>query len=148
MAFFGNKRKEDRRQGNRRGGQEILVGDVIQDKMGHISTVQNTATLIECAKVLTFMKVGLLVVVDENSKFVGTIAEKAIIQALANHEADAIELTVADILSHEVLACARETELNDVLDMMKQNAVRHVPVMDQGKVTGVVSISDILRHYL
>lgn len=155
MAFFKEKRASDRRERSdrrkkdrRTGAKGVFVADIVEDKNTNVSTVSLTATVAECAKVMTFMKVGVLVVLNDNRKLVGMVSERAIVEALGHDEIDLTSQSVADIMNTEVTACTPETELDIVLDTMKEQGVRHVPVLEHDQVTSIISIVDILKFYL
>jgi len=140
MPIFSNKRKETK---------SLTVNDIIGEKNSQLSTVTKAATVQECAKVMTFMQVGVLIVLDDERKFAGMVSERSIVEALGRDHEDLSDKTAEDLLSTEVTACTAETSLSDVLDTMRDQGVRHVPVLGDGSnIQGIISISDILRHYI
>jgi len=144
MAFFTSQKSGGRKKASR----GILVSEVIKDKSKSISTVALDASVPDCAKIMTFMKVGVLVVLDENRNLAGMVPERAIAEAIGHDERDMSALTVADIMTKDVTPWTPETDLEDVLETMKEKNVRHVPVMEYNQIAGIISISDILRYCL
>ncbi len=145
MAFFGEKRAGSERRKRIRG---VKVQDLLQGKSDKITTVSISANIVAAAQVMADMKIGILVVMDENQNFAGMVAEREIVGALGHHGAAAANMTVGDVLIRDITACTPETEMSVVLDTMKEKYMRHVPVIVNGKVRGLISLSDILRFLL
>jgi CBS domain-containing protein len=145
LAFFGEKRDGRDRRKRIKG---IKVDDLLQGKSNNITTVSITAGVTAAAQVMADMKIGILVVMDEHQNFAGMVAEREIVGALGHHGAGAADMSVGDILIRNVTACTPETEMSVVLDTMKEKYMRHVPVIVNGKVRGLISLSDILRYLL
>jgi len=145
VAFFGDKRDGKDRRKIIKG---VKVKDLLHGKSNQLTTVSIAAKVTAAAGVMANMKIGILVVMDDKQNFAGMVAEREIVGALGHHGAGAAEITVNDILIRDVTACTPETELSVVLDTMKEKYMRHVPVMVNGKVHGLISLSDILRYLL
>lgn len=145
MAFFKDKRDGKERRDKITSG---TVQDVLHGKSGNVTTVHLTANITAAAQVMADMKVGFLVVMDDNQNFAGVVAEREIVGALGHHGAQAADMAVSDIVNKNVTACTPETEISVILDTMKENYIRHVPIMVNGKVSELISLSDILRYLL
>ena len=67
-------------------------------------------------------------------------------RALAAHGADALAMSVADFLSTDVATCSESTSVDSLMGLMTERRIRHVPVVVEGTLTGVVSIGDVVKH--
>lgn len=126
----------------------IRVEALLADKKGDLGTISPNATIRDAARVIADMRVGILVVLDEDKKFKGLISERDVARALADHGAEAAALKVTDIATKNVTACRPDTELDFVLEMMRTKHFRHMPVMVGDRIAGIVSMGDILRYLL
>ena len=145
MSFFRENRVGKDRRKKIKG---IKVEDLLHGKSDQITTVSIGASIVSAAQVMADMKIGILVVMDDKQNFAGMVAEREIVGALGHHGAKAAEMTVDDVLIRDITACTPETEMSVVLDTMKEKYMRHVPVIVNGKVRGLISMSDILRFLL
>ncbi len=145
MSFFRENRVGKDRRKKIKG---IKVEDLLHGKSDQITTVSISASIVSAAQVMADMKIGILVVMDDKQNFAGMVAEREIVGALGHHGAGAAEMTVDDVVIRDITACTPETEISVVLDTMKEKYMRHVPVIVNGKVRGLISLSDILRFLL
>ncbi|MDP6427039.1 MAG: CBS domain-containing protein [Rhodospirillales bacterium] len=88
--------------------------------------------------------IGIIVVVDDSGKFCGMLSDRDIVRAFGRFGAKAAEVQVGDIATRKVTACVSETPLAKVQDLMKEGGFRHMPVVEDGGVKGIISIGDIL----
>ena len=117
---------------------------IVRRKNRKVVTVTPSTTMVEAAKVLAENRIGLLMVVGEEGKFVGVLSERDIVKAVAGG-ADLIHgMTVDEIAVKKVVACLPQTTVADVFRTMSTWGFRHMPVIHEGKVVGVVSLTDVL----
>jgi CBS domain-containing protein len=89
---------------------------------------------------------GALPIVDNDARVVGIVTDRDICMALGTRNQRASDVTVADVASSGVHTIARDTDIEDALDLMQRNHIRRLPVVDrEGKLEGIVSISDVIR---
>lgn len=120
------------------------VDQIVRRKNRKVITVTPTATVVDAAKSLTDNRIGLLMVVGDEGKFVGVLSERDIVKAVAQG-ADLIHgMAVEEIAVKKVVACRPQTSVSDVFRTMSTRGFRHMPVIHEGKVVGVVSLTDVL----
>jgi CBS domain-containing protein len=108
----------------------ILVKDLLSDKkQSELGSISTESTVRAAARVITDMQVGILVVFDEEKKFQGLISERDLARVLADHGSDAAEIMAIDVATKNVSGCRPDSELDFVLDTMKEKHFRHMPVM-------------------
>jgi CBS domain-containing protein len=106
--------------------------------------VTKDTNIYEAIQTMVAHNVTGLPVVDENRMLVGVVTEKDVLRLLYNVEDHAG--IVADFMSHRVVAFDQDDDLQDLVDSFKVNAFRRVPILDQGRLVGIVSRKDIIRY--
>jgi CBS domain-containing protein len=124
----------------------MRVHDVLTSKGStEVFTISPGATVRELLDVLAELNVGALVVSDDHSAMLGIVSERDIVRKLRDVQ-DARSVTVADIMTTDVQVCASEDSFKDLMAVMTEHRVRHVPVIDDGRLVGVLSIGDAVKH--
>lgn len=90
-------------------------------------------------------KIGILLVCDDD-KLAGILSERDVIRAIADQGAKALDMTVKDFMTAEVVTCNGKVHPHDVLTEMYNRKIRHMPVVDNGNLKGLVSSTDIIRY--
>lgn len=123
----------------------MLVSQILNAKGRRVLTATPDETLAEAARRLDAERVGALLVMQED-RVAGIISERDIVIALARSGAAALDTTVASCMSAEVIAAAPTETVDALLGRMTDRRVRHLPVLDAGRVCGLVSIGDLVKH--
>ncbi|MCC2111513.1 MAG: CBS domain-containing protein [Hyphomicrobiales bacterium] len=102
---------------------------------------------IQTAAILLHTKfIGAMPVVDSAGMVVGMFGERDIVRAFASRKPNVADMLVRDLMSTKVISCPTGTTVLEAMDIMKRNRIRHVPVIDNGKLLGIVSIRDTLEE--
>lgn len=125
----------------------MQVKEVLAAKGQDVATVHPSATLSAVAQRLRLDGIGALVVVD-GDKVVGMISERDIVRTFAEHRADIADMKVAEVMTAKVITCQPDDSLTRILGMMTRHRIRHLPVMEGGRLAGVISIGDAVKHRL
>lgn len=123
---------------------EPSVRDVLEGKDPRIISTKTNILATQAANLMATERVGIIIVVDDNGKFCGILSERDIVRAFGRFGAKAAQVTVGDIATRKVTACVTETPLARVQNLMKEGGFRHMPVVEDGRVKGIISIGDIL----
>lgn len=123
---------------------EPLVSDVLAGKDPRIISTKTNILATQAANLMATERIGIIIVVDEDGKFCGILSERDIVRAFGRFGAKAAQVTVGDIATRKVTACVSETPLAKVQSLMKQGGFRHMPVVEDDRVKGIISIGDIL----
>ncbi|MBT5179471.1 MAG: CBS domain-containing protein, partial [Rhodospirillaceae bacterium] len=123
---------------------EPLVRDVLEGKDPRIISTKTNILATQAANLMATERVGIIIVVDDVGKFCGILSERDIVRAFGRFGAKAAQVTVGDIATRKVTACVTETPLARVQSLMKDGGFRHMPVVEDGRVKGIISIGDIL----
>lgn len=125
----------------------MTIAEVLKRKSPEVETIIPGASLAEAVARLGARRIGALPVVDEGG-IAGIFSERDVIFALRDHGADALGWPVERIMSSPVVTVAREDDVLAALQLMTTRRIRHLPVVDNGVLVGIVSIGDLVKHRL
>lgn len=101
----------------------------------------------EIATRLAQRKIGAVVIVGDNGKVAGIISERDIIRLIATHGVKALTMPASDGMTREVVSCSRTSTLDEIMEAMTNGRFRHLPVIEDGALVGIVSIGDVVKHH-
>ena len=125
----------------------MTVAAILRHKTGQTVTVTPAMTLAEVATVLSRNRIGAVPVL-ENGALAGIVSERDIVHCLARHGAAALDLSVADAMSRAVQTATPKTTVAEAMAIMTAGRFRHLPVIEEGHMAGIVSIGDIVKARL
>lgn len=126
----------------------MLVSDIMNAKGHEVKTIHSDDTALCLAKRLKSEQVGALVVSDDGQSLDGIISERDLAYGLAAHGAKLHGIAVSELMTKAVITCSPKETIVDVMRVMTQRRVRHLPVMDGNRLIGLISIGDVLKHRL
>ena len=126
----------------------MIVKTVLAAKGGEVVSIEPTADLVAAAKLLTTRRIGVLVVIEAGGRLVGILSERDIIRALAESGGAALQLSVAEVMTCNVATCGVNDSTTSVLKRMTTGKFRHMPVLDNHHLVGMVSIGDIGKQHM
>lgn len=121
---------------------------LLADGKARVYTVAPEATLGEAAARMTSRRIGALMVLAPSGQLAGIFSERDLTRALAKHGAAAAGMTVAQFMTRTIATCAPEDDLQHVMQLMNRRHIRHVPVIEDGRPVGMVSIRDVIYRLL
>jgi len=121
------------------------VSLILQRKGAAVATLDPAATLAEAAAIMTEHGIGSLVVSGDGRTVEGVIAERDLIQAIARHGPAALQLRVGEVAEAGWTICGLDTHVDELVVTMTEQRVRHIPVVDGGRLVGIVSIGDVVK---
>ena len=121
----------------------MLVRDMIRDQ-GPLVICRPEDTVQTAAVILHTKYIGAMPVMDEQNRLVGMFGERDIVRAFANRLPKLDSMRVSELMATNVITCKPENNCSEAMALMKRHKIRHLPVVDNGKVIGVVSIRDTL----
>jgi CBS domain-containing protein len=122
------------------------VASILKSKGRAVTTLRPNATLLDVTKKLGPKKIGAVVVVGENGQVAGIISERDVIRAISEHGASALGMTVAEVMTRSVVACRETSQIDELMEIMTNGRFRHLPVIEDDGLVGIVSIGDIVKH--
>ena len=111
-------------------------------------TVSPNQTVASVAKVLTLNKIGAAPVIDEEDRLVGIISERDIIRELSEHGDAVLTFPVEQLMTRKVMTCSPDDPLVDLMRVMTLQRFRHLPVIRDGALCGIISIGDVVKQRL
>ena len=121
------------------------VEGLLSSKGAGVVTVASASTVAEVVATLAEHRVGALVVSDDGARVDGIVSERDIVRALAERGADLLGEGVATIMTSEVVTCDLATTVDELSSSMTERRIRHVPVVVDGRLAGIVSIGDVVK---
>jgi len=118
-------------------------GDHGTHRIERVLTVSQGASVLDSALLMNQHRVGSLIVVDTFSEVVGIITERDILTQIVAAQRNPIGTRVGDIMTHDVMHCDPTNTLNEVRKIMTDRRIRHLPVIDNGALVGMISIGDL-----
>ncbi len=126
----------------------MSVAGILKRKGKKVFIVSQTTAIPDAVDRMKRDKVGALVVSDDGHEIQGIISERDILHALASHGAALMEMAVEDIMTRRVEACHPDDSLKQIMSVMTQRRFRHMPVVDEDGLCGMVSIGDVVVQRL
>ena len=123
----------------------MLVSHILNEKGRDVLAIPLEATLFEAARVLTLNRIGALLVRDPKGALKGIISERDIVRAIAEEGASALALTVGERMTKDVATCEENDTIAEIMETMTRCRFRHMPVVEAGRVAGIVSIGDVVK---
>jgi len=124
----------------------MIVKAILAAKGGNIVSIEPTATLDVAVKTLAEHKIGALLVLGPDRRVIGILSERDIVRVLAERGAQVLEEPVSGVMTRKVVSCRQSDTVAAIMEMMTLGKFRHLPVVEDGKVVGLISIGDIVKR--
>ena len=126
----------------------MTVKAILSAKGGDVITIDPTTNLAAAVKLLAERKIGALVVTGADHRVIGIVSERDIVAELAAHGAASLDLPLTEVMTRKVVTCNVTDTIASVMEHMTDGKFRHLPVVEQGRLLGIVSIGDVVKHRL
>ena len=126
----------------------MLIAQILAGKGREVVSTRPDATIAEVAGLLKARRIGAVVVTDADGALCGIISERDLARGLADHGADLLQMRVRDLMTAEVSTCAPDDGLDKLMQQMTEGRFRHLPVIQDGRMIGIISIGDVVKHRL
>ncbi len=123
----------------------MLISQLLQRKGGNVATVAPSTTISEAVAALAAHRVGALVVSADGTSVDGILSERDVVRGLAAHGPASMDLTASDLMTAEVVTCSKEATTEQLMAEMTARRFRHVPVTEDNRLIGIVSIGDVVN---
>jgi CBS domain-containing protein len=124
------------------------VETILRTKGRDVATIGPEATIGEAVQRLGARGIGALIVSHDGAEVDGILSERDIVRGLADHGAALLSERVGDLMTRRVHTCTPEDAIEDLMGMMTQKRIRHLPVIKDGALCGIVSIGDVVKNRL
>lgn len=126
----------------------MTVARILGEKGREVFTTQPHRTLKEVVELLAAKGVGAVVVADASMSVLGILSERDVVRVLAQHGAAALDDPVTRHMTPKVVTITRDTTIDQVMETMTQGRFRHAPVVEDGRLIGIVSIGDVVKRHV
>jgi CBS domain-containing protein len=126
----------------------MRVSQLLATKGHEVATISQERSVSDAIALLKERGIGALVVTGAKSPLVGIFSERDVVRALATNGESTLHQKVSELMSSDVSVCKESTELNDLMTMMTERRIRHVPVVDDDRLVGMISIGDVVKARL
>jgi CBS domain-containing protein len=124
----------------------MQVRHILQEKGRHVIAVAETISVAEAAQMLVEKRIGVVLVNDGRSPFVGILSERDVVRAVATDGAQALLRPVSSYMTRNVATCGEADTVEELMEMMTRGRFRHIPVLDDDKrLCGLISIGDVVK---
>jgi CBS domain-containing protein len=113
-----------------------------------VATARPETTLLEIIAKLAQKKIGAIVIVGDSGGVVGILSERDVIRRLGERGSEALNEPASQSMTSSVTSCHETSTLDEMMEVMTQGRFRHVPVIEDGDLVGIVSIGDIVKHHI
>lgn len=124
------------------------VATILKSKGRSVATARPENTLLEIVSKLHAKRIGAIVIVGENGHVDGIVSERDVIRAIAEGGAAALLNPVSSAMTADVVSCQECNALDELMELMTQGRFRHLPVMDDNSLVGIISIGDVVKNHI
>ena len=124
----------------------MTVESILQTKGSDVIAIAPTATLHEAAQLLSEHRIGAVVVLDSHEALKGILSERDIVRTMAAKGAAALDMLVSAVMTSEVVTIPRSETAQSAMSRMSGRRIRHLPVVEDGKLAGMISIGDVVKR--
>jgi CBS domain-containing protein len=126
----------------------MRVSDILESKGRDVETIRPDAKVLMAVHRLRMQNVGALVVSRDGERVEGVLSERDVVRGLARHGADLLDMSVVAVMSRPVPVCAPDDLLTSVMAQMTRTRNRHIPVVEDGRLCGILSVGDVVKNRL
>jgi CBS domain-containing protein len=123
----------------------MTVKAILSRKGNDVITADPNASLAEAVKLLAARRIGAVVVTGAERRIVGILSERDIVRALADKGPAALDAPIAEVMTRKVTTCGVQETVSEIMERMTDGKFRHVPVVEQGRLAGIISIGDVVK---
>lgn len=123
----------------------MIVDTILQNKGTTVYTLRDSDTLADAVAMLNSHNIGAVVIVGSDDAVAGILSERDIVRQLGKDPGTALSQTIASCMTRSVVTCDRMTAIADVMERMTRRRIRHMPVVENSRLLGIVSIGDVVK---
>ena len=123
----------------------MFVESVLNSKGSSVVTAKPNTPVKDIAKMLTDAKIGAVVISTNNTRVDGILSERDIVSAVASKGEAALAMMAVSLMTREVVTCSLNDRIADLMAIMTEKRIRHLPVLVEGALVGIISIGDVVR---
>jgi CBS domain-containing protein len=126
----------------------MTIKAILSAKGGDLISIEPTATIEAAVETLAKHKIGALLVLGPDRRVIGILSERDIVRVLAEHGAEVLTKPLAQVMTRKVVTCSPNEPVASIMEWMTTRKFRHVPVVEEDQLVGIISIGDVVKHRL
>jgi CBS domain-containing protein len=126
----------------------MTVKAILSRKGSDVLTIEPTANVSAAVKLLTERRIGALIVTGPDNRVAGILSERDVVRVLGERGPAALDENVGTVMTRKVMTCTEADTIAVIMERMTAGKFRHMPVVDQGRLVGVISIGDVVKWRL
>lgn len=126
----------------------MTIASILKEKGSEVVSVRPSASVPEIASIIASRRIGAVVVLGEMAALAGIVSERDVVNALAANGDAVLQMRAQDIMTKAVVTATPRTSVNQAMAMMEEGSFRHLPVVDDGVMVGIISVRDVVRAYI
>lgn len=124
------------------------VANILERKGHEVETVSPEASIAEAVEAMRRRGIGSVCVTGADGTLAGILSERDVVEALGDEGGPVLDRRVADLMTREVVGCAPDDDIAELMRVMTRHRIRHLPVLDGGRLAGIISIGDVVKARL
>lgn len=124
----------------------MSLAHILNEKGRVVITTKPTSTVSEIAILLTKHQIGAIVIINDSGAVLGIVSERDIVREMSKNGTDALQLQAVDIMTTNVHTAQPDDRETELMALMTERRIRHVPVMHDGQLAGMISIGDVVKQ--
>jgi CBS domain-containing protein len=126
----------------------MSIANILADKGRDVQTIQPHRTLAEAARILAERRIGAAVVTGADGAVLGILSERDIVRAVSEAGSEALAEPVSKRMTAKVMSCPESTSIETAMEMMTAGKFRHLPIVQNGRLSGIISIGDVVKRHI
>ena len=126
----------------------MIVKSILAAKGSNVISIEPTATLETAVATLAQHRIGALLVLGPDRRMIGILSERDIVRVLAERGAGVLAQPLSQVMTRKVVTCSQSDTVGVLMERMTTGKFRHLPVVEQEQVIGIISIGDVVKHRL
>ena len=123
----------------------MTVKAILSRKGNDVVTAEPNATLAEAVRILSARRIGAIVVTGADRRIIGILSERDVVRVLGEKGPSALDAPISEVMTRKVTTCSMRDTVAELMERMTEGKFRHVPVVDDGRLAGIVSIGDVVK---
>ncbi len=126
----------------------MKANEILTEKGTRVVTIHMKNLLVDVMSLFFANRIGSLVVVDKNDKILGIVAPNDVLRAVHENPGSISSITVGEVMTEDVIVGRQDDDVDQLMAIMTENRIRHIPIIEGGKLAGLVSIGDAVKAQL
>jgi len=122
------------------------VAQILKEKGRAVEVLPDDVTLMDVVRVLSAKRIGAVVITGVDKRIAGIVSERDIIRVVGEDGPEAMRRPVAEVMTRHVVTCREQDTIDQIMALMTTRRIRHLPVVEAGRLVGIVSIGDVVKH--